>query len=147
MDEWLVRVYQNNKYRRGGTKQVLTVDELYEIEKEYLQFIECGAEGLTVSSCTARADDTASLWLHGQRIRLPRSYAQVEVIVNMTAGGSYQITNSFGKKIVDGVIPKENLSAYKQFAKGSHHSDNADFPEMNGNENLENLDSYWESLR
>ena len=98
LDEWLVRVYQNNKYRRGGTKQVLTVDELYEIEKEYLQFIECGAEGLTVSSCTARADDTASLWLHGQRIRLPRSYAQVEVIVNMTAGGSYQITNSFGKK-------------------------------------------------
>lgn len=147
LDEWLVRVYQNNKYRRGGTKQVLTVDELYEIEKEYLQFIECGAEGLTVSSCTARADDTASLWLHGQRIRLPRSYAQVEVIVNMTAGGSYQITNSFGKKIVDGVIPKENLSAYKQFEKGSHHSDNADFPEMNGNENLENLDSYLESLR
>jgi hypothetical protein len=45
------------------------------------------------------------------------------------------------KKIVDGVIPKENLSAYKQFEKGSHHSDNADFPEMNGNENLENLDS------
>ena len=128
LDEWLVRVYQNNKYRRGSTKQVLTVDELYEIEKEYLQFIECGAEGLTVSSCTARADDTASLWLHGQRIRLPRSYAQVEVIVNMTAGGSYQITNSFGKKIVDGVIPKENLSAYKQFEKGSHHSDNADFP-------------------
>ena len=60
LDEWLVRVYQNNKYRRGGTKQVLTVDELYEIEKEYLQFIECGAEGLTVSSCTARADDTAN---------------------------------------------------------------------------------------
>ena len=52
---------------------MLTVDELYEIEKEYLQFIECGAEGLTVYSCTARADDTASLWLHGQRIRLPRS--------------------------------------------------------------------------
>ena len=54
---------------------------------------------------------------------------------------------AFGKKIVDGVIPKENLSAYKQFEKGSHHSDNADFPEMNGNVNLENLDSYWESLR
>ena len=147
LDEWLVRVYQNNRYARGDTKQVLTVTELYEIETEYLQFIECGAEGLTVSSCTARADDTASLWLHGQRIRLPRSYAQVEVIVNMTAGGSYQITNSFGKKIVDGVIPKESLSAFKQFEKGNLYSDNTDSSEIGGNENLENSDSYWDSLR
>lgn len=143
LDEWLIRVYQKNKYARGDTGQVLTVDELYEIEKDYLRFIECGAEALNVSTTTAKADDTASLWLHGVRIRLPRAYAQVDVIVNMTAGGSFQVTNSSGKELLKGVIPKDNLIAFCQFEKEKESQDDYSFY---SNNNSSSSDPYWDSL-
>lgn len=65
----------------------------------------------------------------------------------MTAGGSYQITNSLGQRIMNGTIPKENLSAYKQFEKGSLYSDNPDSYDGDANEGLDTSDPYWESLR
>lgn len=105
------------RFKLPGKEQLLSVNELYEMERPLLIFPEKLDQWLKIATYTVNISSHATVHLHGIRVHVPYRFANSAAEVMFQADGSFFITTQNGHPIYQGRIPAENLSTFRWDAR------------------------------